>query len=467
MLKTSVYLTGFYIIYALFLSRDTLYVRNRVFILFSVICSFVLPLITLNINEQKNIFYFGKMLSEIIVTGEASGKTRELAGIQRTGAVSLILKIYFTGIILTGLKLIIDIISLLVLIAQQKEKENHIICFTGYRTAGFSALGYVFINKSLSSEEAQEIIKHEQNHLDQNHFLDILFMEIIQTFQWFNPSIYLFNRSLRAIHEYQADKGYLKSGMPVMRYQSLLLNHVFRSGRFNMTNNFSNPSLIKKRMIMMIKVPSGKLSNLKLVFVIPVAVLLLSVISACEKNLRLSGTPKQQILPESTVKQSIDINKSPVYYEAKADETALPPPPPPPPLPVADKEQAKPSDNSNEIIGEKSVPVEEEAPKEIFVVVEEMPVFNGGDTALMKFINENVQYPASAKEKNITGRVIIRFAVMAKGNVDKISVLKGVDPDLDAEAIRVVKALPEWIPGKQGGKPVNVWYSVPISFMLQ
>jgi TonB family protein len=463
MVKTSFYLAGFYIIYALFLSRDTLYFRNRLFILFSIISSFVLPFITVNINEHQNIFYFGKMLSEIIVTGEAGGRTSEVAGAQGAGTLSLILKIYFTGIILTGLKLLADITSLLVLIARQKEKGNHIIYFTGFKTAGFSALGHVFINKSLTSEEAREIIKHEQNHLDQNHFLDILFLEIIQTVQWFNPAIYLFNRSLRAVHEYQADKGYLKSGMPVMRYQTLLLNHVFRSGRFSMTNNFSNPSLIKKRMIMMIKVPSGKLSNLKMVLVIPVAIILLSVISAFEKNISQGSTPDSQVLPEFSVKQTIDINKAPVYNKVTAVEITPPPPPPPP---VADQMKAIPSDNKNEVIGEKTEPIIEEAPAEIFVVVEEMPVFPGGDEALMKFINDNVQFPRSASEKGISGRVIIRFAVMAKGNVDQVSVLKGIDPELNEEAIRVVKMLPGWTPGRQGGKPVNVWYSVPISFVL-
>jgi protein TonB len=128
--------------------------------------------------------------------------------------------------------------------------------------------------------------------------------------------------------------------------------------------------------------------------------------------------------------------------------------------------KAIPSDNKNEVIGEKTEPIIEEAPAEIFVVVEEMPVFPGGDEALMKFINDNVQFPRSASEKGISGRVIIRFAVMAKGNVDQVSVLKGIDPELNEEAIRVVKMLPGWTPGRQGGKPVNVWYSVPISFVL-
>ncbi len=110
---------------------------------------------------------------------------------------------------------------------------------------------------------------------------------------------------------------------------------------------------------------------------------------------------------------------------------------------------------------------EEEAPTEVFVVVEEMPSFPGGDKALMDFINANIQYPEIAKENNIQGTVTVRFCVTYKGTIDQVSVLRGVDPSLDQEAIRVIKMLPPWKPGKQGGKPVNVWYVWPIKFVLQ
>jgi len=110
---------------------------------------------------------------------------------------------------------------------------------------------------------------------------------------------------------------------------------------------------------------------------------------------------------------------------------------------------------------------EEEAPTEVFVVVEEMPSFPGGEQALMEFIYSHIEYPEIAKENNIQGRVVVRFCVTYKGTVDQVSIIKGVDPSLDNEAIRVIKMLPTWKPGKQGGKPVNVWYSVPINFQLK
>ena len=117
-----------------------------------------------------------------------------------------------------------------------------------------------------------------------------------------------------------------------------------------------------------------------------------------------------------------------------------------------------------QVVKEESIEESDEAP---YVVVEEMPMFPGGDAALLKYIAENTHYPEVAKENNIQGRVIIRFCVTAKGGVSQISVLKGVAPELDAEAIRVVKTLPAFKPGRQGGKAVPVWYMVPITFTLK
>jgi len=109
------------------------------------------------------------------------------------------------------------------------------------------------------------------------------------------------------------------------------------------------------------------------------------------------------------------------------------------------------------------VVMEEGAP---FVVVEEMPMFPGGDSVLLAWIRDNTKYPENAKKNGIEGRVIVRFCVTDVGGIDRVSVLKGVDTELDNEAIRVVSALPKFKPGKQGGKPVNVWYMVPITFGL-
>ncbi len=176
-------------------------------------------------------------------------------------------------------------------------------------------------------------------------------------------------------------------------------------------------------------------------------------------------------------------------------ETVVPPPPPPPPpqdvvqqakyVPPVVVDSVKPEEQVQlmtadeavvevqnedvvEVIEEVKEEVqEEEAEPEPFVVVEEMPMFPGGDAALLTYIADHTNYPEVAKENNIQGRVIVRFCVTAKGGVSQVSVLKGVDPELDEEAKRVVSTLPAFKPGKQGGKPVPVWYMVPITFTLK
>ena len=105
--------------------------------------------------------------------------------------------------------------------------------------------------------------------------------------------------------------------------------------------------------------------------------------------------------------------------------------------------------------------------EEVFTHVEQMPKFPGGDAELYKFISNNLNYPAMAIENNVQGRVVVQFVVTKDGSIGNVKVVRSVDRDLDNEAIRVCKKLPKFIPGKQNGQPVNVWYTLPVTFKLQ
>lgn len=118
-----------------------------------------------------------------------------------------------------------------------------------------------------------------------------------------------------------------------------------------------------------------------------------------------------------------------------------------------------------------AVVVEEKAPvvedNKVFESVEQMPTFPGGDAALLKYVADHIRYPGPAQENGIQGRVVVQFVVTKTGSVGEVKVVRSKDPDLDKEAVRVVKTLPKFVPGKMNGQPVNVWYTLPITFKLQ
>jgi len=162
-----------------------------------------------------------------------------------------------------------------------------------------------------------------------------------------------------------------------------------------------------------------------------------------------------------------------------------PPPPPPPPEPetpeiievveekVETKMEIKTEDDQTQKQTEVYIPPpppkpkQEEVTEEIFVVVEEQPEFPGGQAAMMKFLSDNIRYPVIAQENGIQGRVICNFVVERDGSITDVQVVRGQDPSLDREAIRVIQQMPRWKPGKQRGSAVRVRFTLPVVFRLQ
>ncbi|MCE5205307.1 MAG: energy transducer TonB [Porphyromonadaceae bacterium] len=164
---------------------------------------------------------------------------------------------------------------------------------------------------------------------------------------------------------------------------------------------------------------------------------------------------------------------------------ATPPPPPPPPEPetpeiievVEEKVETtlkiQVEDDQSKRQMQTYVPPpppkpkQEEVTEEIFVVVENQPEFPGGNAAMMKFLSDNIKYPVIAQENGIQGRVICNFVVERDGSITDVQVVRGVDPSLDKEAIRVIQQMPRWTPGKQRGQAVRVRFTLPVVFRLQ
>ncbi len=187
----------------------------------------------------------------------------------------------------------------------------------------------------------------------------------------------------------------------------------------------------------------------------------------------------------------VDASQFEMVEELEAEEEIMPitrqeevkPPPPPPPPKVADVlniveddveldeeldiEDTEMDEETEIDFSDLAMEEEESDDAPVFFIVEDMPEFPGGEEALRKYIAQSVKYPVIAQENGIQGRVYVSFVVNTKGKVTDVKIARGVDPNLDKEAIRVVQAMPAWKPGKQRGKAVKVSYTVPINFVLQ
>jgi len=320
-------------------------------------------------------------------------------------------------------------------------------------------MNYVFISQSLiKSKGYDKMIEHEVEHVKQGHSLDVIILELLTVFQWFNPFMWMLNRAIRETHEFLADQAVLSKGVSRGEYKLLLLNQ-FVGDQLVIANNF-NYSLIKKRIKMMSKIKSSKLAISKIVIGVLVAVALV-IAFACEQKESVEIKTDQQdgITIISTIQDNgkIKIEGSKedlVKYKALFSDSGF--------------EFISDSLGNTFLIKKEIVqPKSLSADEQIFFIVEEMPEYPGGEMELRKFIANSVKYPTDAQDKGIQGKVYVTFVVSKDGSIADAKIARGVNPSLDAEALRVVNALPKWMPGKQKGKAVNVSYTVPINFVLQ
>ncbi|GHT38382.1 hypothetical protein FACS189435_4690 [Bacteroidia bacterium] len=276
---------------------------------------------------------------------------------------------------------------------------------------------------ALAPEEREEIITHEYIHASQWHSVDVIATEWICILCWMNPFAWLLRREVKLNLEYLADKGVLQSGFDSKAYQYLLVGLAgYNQAAAHLYNNF-NVLPLKNRISMMNKKRSSAIARTKYLICIPLAALLvlLGNMSACSSGAKTGEAEIEEVMVTGKAVAPIE-------------------------------PQPEVSTNGN---------------REIFTIVEEMPRFPGSDKEMMEYLFKTTHYPESAQEKGIQGRVTVQFVVNEDGSISDAVVMRGVDPLLDKEALRVVNTMPNWTPGKQGGKVVPVKFTVPITFRLQ
>ena len=504
-----------WVVYRLLFRNSNRLLFNRFFLLTSMLLALAMPLLGLLSGAEmpqmatlKQNMFSGIMLSEVVVTPDGQPVLPEVtvttnATPSRFSLWQVVGGIYLIGVGVMTLLFLFKLGKLVALIIRSPKRKMSgcTAVFTGRDQGSFSFFRYAFFpNENVDPD----IMRHEMSHISHHHSWDILFAEVMMILQWFNPFIYLYKKELQSLHEYQADRDVVATGVDKKNYMMLILQQCTAVDFSKMSNNFSL-ILTKKRIKMITKNEKAKGLWWRLLATLPVLAILMianTKVTAQEKKAddklitvetgRFAifdddGTPLQLIdtvlyaddgsyvkfetsdafdpmTGEPRKKLSITTHNSDgtttgtitdLRWKMHGDTALF---------------TAEPFSITEESLGILlgGLSALEDAPSNdtVFNIVEEMPKFPGGDEAMFKFIAENVKYPEKAKDEGISGRVFISFVIEKDGSVSNVKVLRGIGGGCDEEAARVISSMPKWKPGKQKGEFVRVSYQIPIMFKL-
>lgn len=402
LLEVSVCLGLSLVIYRVMLSGLTFFSWNRSILLGLLILSGIIPLLRLE------FFGIGREVSEMTLPVFQVGEQVKPSGEHWFSWSQMLLWVYVGGALFTASRLIFGFMASQKLLGQAKLAR-----FRGYWVAihpefvPASFFEYILMPDFNPEDSKQkQILAHEAVHVKLRHSWDLLLVNFAKVFFWFNPLIYLFEKFLREVHEYQADRGVTKQVAP-KEYATLLLQLITARPGWQFMNNF-NQFQTKKRIRMMAKSASEPLQRLRFLALIPAVGILLFVFS-CEK---------EDILPQPSVE---DLRNATLLLDPN---------------------------------------------NEVFDVVEQQPNPAGGIAGWNSYLSKNLKYPYQARRMGIEGTVIVLFEIHKDGSIHNVEVLRGIGGGADEEAVRVVAAAPAWEPGRQRGRAVITRMRLPIRFKL-
>ena len=441
-LKSSVCLVLFYLFFRLLLSKETFHRFNRMALLGVLFFSLLIPCIEVTTRHQVEVQQAVLSIEQLLLMAELETTPANVGAVQETSAISwvqIVLLVYWAGILFLACRNIYSLICLFRLVhsgKHEKLEKGVTLVVHNQEIVPFSWMKYIVISRKDLEENGREILIHEMAHIHHRHSVDLLVADICIFFQWFNPGAWLLKQELQNIHEYEADETVINEGVNAKEYQLLLIKKAVGTRLYSMANSF-NHSKLKKRITMMLKEKSSPWARLKYLYVLPVAAIAVTAFARPEVSNKVEEI------------SSVKVNDLAAIVETKVVESA--------------GDTTKPADV-------KYVPAEVRKQLKgtpVFEVAEEMPEFPGGGmSAFMDYIKTNMRYPASAKENGTQGRVTVQFVVDEDGSIKDSKVLRSVDKDMDAEALRLINTMPKWKPGRQKGQPVAVKFTVPVMFRL-
>ena len=505
LIKINVALMLLYGFYRLMVSRDTFFGLRRLTLWLIYIVALIVPALSLEywVRDTPTMASMAHVYADtfypvVVVKAQAPGITW----------MDMLLGIYWAGVAVLSLRLVWQLFSIirLAVISRKQEVEGITVHLLKGEGSPFSFFRWVFMYPStLEGRQLHEVMVHECTHVSGLHSLDTLFSELFSIACWFNPFAWLMKQEVRMNLEYLADESVLSDGNARKSYQYHLLGLAYRQPKDSaqIANNF-NLLPLKKRIKMMNKRRTSEIGKAKYLLFAPLAGALLMV-SNIESVAREIGEQIPEVaevqqkaeqalntdvaVANPMAKEAIEVMNPAEAEEMDADKAAEAE------LTTAEEAKAEEANKvaeakaeakaAEEVKAEEAKAVEQakqaaeekvktkaqadttKKKKTWDCIPETMPQFPGGQKVMMKYLAANIKYPATAAKYKKQGRVIVTFIVQKDGSVTHAKIAKSVDPELDAEALRVVRAMPKWTPGTQFGKPVNVKYTLPVNFSLQ
>ena len=426
-LKSAACLAVFYLFYKLLMSRDTFHRFNRFALLGLLVLSSLLPLVEASVNSPAAVQETMLTLEQLLLMADIQPEGESMAAATPSATVLWLraaLLVYLTGIVFFIARNLCSLARLGRLIRQGKRealdsylpdrKEKNVrLVVHDHDIAPFSWMHWIVIARKDLEENGREILIHELAHIRNRHSWDLLLADLCIFVQWFNPAAWLLKQELQNIHEYEADETVLREGVNARNYQMLLIKKAVGTRLYSMANSFNHSSL-KKRITMMLKEKSNPWARAKYLYILPLAALAVTAFARPEVSAVADEISAVKVIAPA-VHDSIQPN---VQTAVAAPSSAL----------------------------------------------DQMPEFPGGMEALNTYLRNNIRYPQEAQKAGIQGRVIIQFIVSKDGSITDAEVVESVDPQLDAEALRLIKNMPRWKPGMRKGQAIRVKQTLPIRF---
>ena len=528
-LKVNVAIVLFYAFYRLFFYKDTFFGWRRTALLCFFAVSAAVPLLNIQtwITEQEPMVAMADLYASVVLPELTVGT--EVAPTDWKSILSEYANIAYWGIVaLLMIRLIMQLAGIIRLTCRCRKIQigNTSIHLLPKADGPFSFFHWIFIHPSSHTEEEfNEILTHEQTHARQWHSIDVIISELVCIFCWCNPFAWLMKREIRTNLEYMADARVLENGYDSKTYQYHLLGLSHQKAAVTIYNSF-NVLPLKKRIKMMNKKRTKEIGRTKYLMFLPLAALLMIVsnietVARTTKKIAVevieavdpqTEQPAPEVQDPQVAPQPEQDTKTVTYKGKVVDKDGKPIQG----VKILSVPNSTPTEVTTQADGSfefKASPkakllflyqdgnkkkgisfTDERLPKEdktnwtivynekwnevmqsdpgtpdnpIFEVVEHMPEFTGGGMpALMEYLSKNIKYPEAAMKKGIQGRGIVQFVVEKDGSITNVKILRGVDPELDKEAVRVVSAMPKWKPGTQRGEAVRVRFTVPVMFRL-